>query len=318
MLDPEFAAFCGQVRTVVASTFARCNGLAPEIAQKFVNIDPCAAWGPSVASGRMSFDFAADAAACISALQALPCDEEQGPAICDRVLWGRQTAGQDCSLVAQIQRFSECEAGSLCVPTPGSCKGTCVQGALLTKACGAAQPCVQGETCSLATSTCTTKGGSGDECGIYSILACEQGLHCSDLFGGTCVPHLQAGATCTGQPLECAPPSVCDRGLSLTGTCKVPPKPGDPCVIDEFQCGIGLSYCGADSKCHALAGLGDPCVNSDGEGTYCMIGTCDTAAASPVCKPVAAGSQCFSTADCGPGALCVPGVYSNVCSPACL
>ena len=179
-------------------------------------------------------------------------------------------------------------------------------------------PCVLGETCSLATGTCTTKGSSGDDCGISSIVACEQGLHCSDIFGGTCIADLQPGSACSGQPLECAPPGACDRGLALTGTCKIPPKPGDSCVVSQYECGIGLSYCGADNECHALAGFGEPCTNTDGEGTYCMFGTCDTTATTPVCQPIAAGSPCTVAADCAAGALCVPGVYSYVCSPVCL
>jgi hypothetical protein len=320
MLDPAFTTFCMQARAAAVARVQACNGLAPEIAQKVVTVDPCVAWAPSVTGGRMQFDASADAAACITALQTLACDADQSPSACDRVLWGLRTAGQSCNLIAQLASFSECEAGSLCVPSPGGCQGTCVKGALLTQACGGSQPCVQGETCSLATGTCTTRGASGDACGFDSIIACEQGLHCSDLFGGTCIADLPPGGACSGQPLECAPPGVCDRGLALTGTCRVPPKPGDACVIGNFECSIGLEYCGADSKCHALPSIGDPCNNTDGEVTTCMFGMCDTTAATPVCKKVAAGDPCTSTADCTSGALCVPsasGSYS-VCSAVCL
>jgi hypothetical protein len=114
---------------------------------------------------------------------------------------------------------------------------------------------------------------------------------------------------------------VCERGLSLTGTCVVPPKPGDTCVIDDFQCGSGFSYCGATSSCRALAKFGEPCTNLDGEGTYCMVGTCDETLAAPTCRPAAPGEGCTVQADCAPGSLCqsafVGGTFVTQCSPAC-
>jgi hypothetical protein len=319
-VDPELAAFCASVQSMRIRSLERCTGVASAIAAKFVALDACTAFAPAVAAGRMVFN-ASEAAGCLSALDAMACDAGALPSACDRALHGALTPGSACNLIAEIARFSECEVGTFCVPSPsGGCKGTCVAGALLNQPCqGASQPCVSGETCTLA-GTCTVRGSSGSECSIYTTPICEEGLVCSDLFGGTCGRRLGAGATCGGNPTECEFPMQCDRGLALEGTCKVPPKPGAACVVDEFQCAIGLSYCGADSKCHALAGIGEPCTTTDGEGTYCMLGACDTTLATPVCKPVAVGQQCGSSADCAPGSLCQPqlALGYNACTASCL
>ena len=317
-VDPELAAFCASVQAARVRILERCAGVASEIAAQYAPIDACAAFTPAVAGGRMVFN-PTEAAGCLSALDAVACDAASLPSACDRALHGALTPGSACNLIADISRFSECEVGTFCVPSPsGGCKGTCVAGALLNQPCaGASQPCVAGEACTLA-GMCTVRGSSGSECGIYTTPICEEGLVCSDLFGGTCGPRLRAGATCSGQPTECEFPMMCDRGLALTGTCKVPPKPGSGCVVNEYECGLGLSYCGADSKCHALAGIGQPCVNTDGEGTYCMLGMCDTTLATPVCKPFAVGAACSSTAECPPGSLCSSNFGYGFCTASCM
>jgi hypothetical protein len=319
-VDPALAAFCSSFQAVRVSIVQRCGGIAAEIAARFVAYDACLAFAPAVAAGRMVFN-PDEAAACLAAMDAVACDTDTAPRECDRALRGTLAPGNTCNLAAVINGLSECEVGTFCVPllAGGGCQGTCVAGAGLNQPCGGAQqPCLSGETCTLA-GTCTLKASSGSECGIQTIPVCEQGLVCSDLFGGTCGPRKGAGATCSGQFTECEFPLQCDRGLALTGTCKMPPAPGAACVIDDFECGIGFSYCGADSKCHALAGIGDPCVNSDGEGTYCMFGMCDTALATPVCKPFATGASCTASADCAPGALCQPNQNGyRVCTASCL
>jgi hypothetical protein len=317
-VDPELAAFCALVKATRTNVLARCTGQATAIAAKFVDFDPCAAFGPSVAGGRMAFD-PNNVAACIAALEAAPCDTDRLPNACDSVLRGLVPPGSACNLISEIVRFSECEVGTFCVaPITGGCQGTCVAGALLTRPCSGSQPCLAGETCSLADGTCTLKGSSGDECGFTTILVCEQGLVCSDLFGGTCGARKPSGALCTGQPTECEFPLQCDRGLDIEGTCRMPPRPGDACVVNEFQCSIGLSTCGPDGTCHAGSGIGEPCGGTDGEGQFCIIGECDTAAATPVCKRLAVGDYCGATADCPVGSLCIPQLGYGVCTANCL
>jgi hypothetical protein len=250
----------------------------------------------------------------LTALQTLACDADTTPNVCDHVLSGQLPPGQPCNLARRFSFISECQVGTFCVAGPSAgCQGVCVAGGLLTKPCDFTRPCVSGETCNLGTGTCDLKGSAGDACGIDSIIACEAGLACSDILsGGTCTIRKAAGATCS-TPFECAFGTACDRGLDIEGTCRVPPKPGDACTPQEYQCTVGLSYCGADSKCHALAGLGQPCVSTDGEGTGCAVGLCDTTLATPVCKAAAVGGYCVSDIDCGPNALCV----AQTCTAAC-
>ena len=109
-------------------------------------------------------------------------------------------------------------------------------------------------------------------------------------------------------------------GLSLTGTCRVPPRPGSACTAGMYQCDIGLMYCGADSKCHPRPVTGQPCNTSGDETPICLVGQCDTAAASPVCKTGGPGSICLSSADCGPNAICVPSLATgqSYCTAPCI
>jgi hypothetical protein len=317
--DPALRAFCARVRDEQTDFLARCNGLATEIARAFVSIDPCAAWEPAVAEGRMQFDAAADSAACVAALRAMTCDAGGLPAVCDGVLFGLRADGESCSFVAETTGFSECGRGSACVGEllgAAACEGTCVKRGLIGQACSGAQPCAVGYTCTV-NNGCAPKGSAGSACGLSSSPECAEGFYCSDILsGGTCTAHKPTGAECSGQLSECAAPNICDRGAALTGTCEVPMKPGDACVVDEFECGSGFSYCGSDMKCHALATIGEPCTTEDGEGTYCLLGECDETLPTPVCKTFEVGDPCTHTAECPPGSLCLPG-FQPVCSPLC-
>lgn len=315
--DPAFSAFCLDVRAAHAGLFERCNGLAAAIAEQFVPVDVCRAWGPSLAEERMTFD-ATNAAACSAALRALPCDADALPRECEPVLAGRRTPGETCRFAAEALGFSECEAGSACVGEllgMTSCEGTCVTRGLIGSACSGSAPCAAGQTCTLSNG-CQPRGSAGSACGLDSSPICAQGLYCDDLTGGACSAPVPIGGTCRGLILECAPPSICDRGAALTGTCEVPKQPGDPCVLDDFECSTGLSYCGNDGFCHAEPGIGEPCMLDDGEPASCLAGTCDTSLAVPVCRPAAPGEYCSTTADCEPGSLCLLGL-SPRCSEVC-
>jgi hypothetical protein len=316
--DPALRTFCDRVRDEQVDFLARCSGLATELARAFVSIDPCAAWEPAVAGGRMQFDAAADAGACIAAMRAMSCDADALPAACDAVLWGLRADGESCGFTAETTGFSECGAGSACVGAlfgAAACEGTCVKRGLIGQACSGERPCALGYTCTV-NGGCAPKGSAGTPCGLTSSPECAEGLYCSDLTSGTCTARKPTGASCSGQLGECAPPNVCDRGASLTGTCEVPKKPGDACVVDDFECGTGFSYCGSDMTCHALATIGEPCTTEDGEGTYCLLGTCDETLPTPVCKTSGVGEPCTHTAECPTGSLCVPG-FQQVCSPLC-
>src|SRR5262249_42587769 len=181
--DPNVETFCRSVRSLAVERFVRCGSLVTEMAEKIIPTDFCTTWGPAVAKGRMMFDNS-QAMACLSALQALSCESRTMPPTCARALSGSQKEGDACGQATERTSFSECETGTLCVLAPGSCQGKCVKGALLTQPCSATQPCARGETCNLGTRRCDVTGSSGSACGINSVLVCDEGLYCSDLFGG--------------------------------------------------------------------------------------------------------------------------------------
>jgi hypothetical protein len=313
--DPKFTAFCGAARDEIIRRYDRCEGISPDAAKALVNNDVCKWWGAAVSGGRMAFD-GAGADACIAALKAMPCDADALPPICDRALWGTLDPGARCSMVAQQQHFSECETGTTCVGGMGSgCEGKCVKQALLMQPCGFGTPCVSGESCSIKTGTCALKGGLGSTCGFNSA-ACQVGLYCTDLFAsGTCMQRQAVGTACS-QFDQCTPPAVCAKE-GLTGTCKVPPRPGDACSPDEFTCGLGFMYCGADMKCHPQAGIGQPCGVKDGVEIPCAVGTCNGSLSTPVCEKSAALAGCLLDAECGPDALCTLQNFSLTCTATC-
>jgi hypothetical protein len=316
--DPELQAFCESLTALSRSRAQRCSAMPASVAQSYIP-DLCPNLSRAVSSGKMSFS-AADTPTCLTDLTNLACEADVGPASCDQALSGTVAGGAACGLLTQSQLFfTECQVGSTCIAGSNPCTGTCVKRALLGQHCGSGVGCVAGETCSAATQTCTTKGGANTPCGLDSSPECQAGFSCSDMIGGTCTALLAAGQSC-GSSAECLPPLACDRGFNITGTCKQALKVGDPCTIDEFQCDTGLGYCGSDSKCHARPGLGQPCDITDGEGTSCVLGTCDTAANPAVCKAFATGEACSINADCGPNALCAMDTttFTVRCTASCL
>lgn len=312
--DPQLTALCASLVEANVSRLGRCRGLATQVARNLVT-DPCIALKPAVAAGRLQFD-PASADACIADLGSLACDITAAPASCEGVLSGQVADGSPCSLLVQTTLFSECESGSTCAAAlTSTCQGTCTKLPQLNQACGSGVRCGSGATCSAATSTCVPKGGVNAACGLNTSPECQPGLACSDLMSGTCTALAAVGGECSSSS-QCAPPLDCDRGANITGTCQLPLQPGDPCTVNDYQCGTGLSYCGADSKCHAEPGLGQACPVNDGENASCVIGTCT----GGVCKTVAAGEPCTINADCGPSALCVMDFTSSGsrCTAACL
>src|SRR6185503_11072644 len=112
--DPVLTAFCEEVRMTERGFFERCDGVGREVAEVFASIAPCAVWGPLVTAGRMRFDPTADATACIAALQARSCDDDELPAACQSVLSGVRAPGETCGFAAEETGFSECVPGSVC------------------------------------------------------------------------------------------------------------------------------------------------------------------------------------------------------------
>ena len=313
-IEQQLTAFCTSLVDANVSRLSRCQGLVTQVAQNLVT-DPCVALKLAVAAGRIEFD-PASIATCIADLRSLACEVNAAPSSCNEVLSGQVSDAASCSLLVKATLFSECKVGSVCVSgLTSSCSGTCAKLAQLNEACGAGVGCTSGATCSAATSTCVTKGALNAQCGLDSSPECQPGLACSNVLGGTCISLAGVGATCSSSS-QCTPPAFCDRGASLTGTCQPPLKPGDSCTIDNYDCSAGLSYCGADSKCHAQPGIGQTCPFNDGENGSCTLGTCT----GGVCTTIAATQSCSINADCGSSALCVMDLArgGSRCTASCL
>jgi hypothetical protein len=321
-ISPALVSFCQSMRGVMVSRLGTCNGIPSVVAQQLLNVDPCGAWETGVEAGTLLFD-ATDAGACVTAVQSLACDADALPNICSGVLVGLVPTGSACNMARQLTFFTECQPGAICLPGTGNaCQGTCADLAQRGGSC-ATVPCTSGESCDLTTRTCANKGGNGASCGPPGLVACGQGLYCSDLVnGGTCQPqHATGSCAAQNEQIECTPPNQCVTGFNITGTCQPLLQPGDPCVNGDFDCPLTM-HCAASNTCQPGARIGQPCdVTGDGEEVLCVVGTCDTNAgtiANPVCTTIAPGATCVQNADCGPNALCAATSDSFTrCSSAC-
>ena len=321
-ISPALVTFCQSMRGAMVSRLGMCNGIPSVIAQQLLNVDACAAWETGVEAGTFLFD-ATDASACLTAVESLACDADALPNICSGVLRGLIPTGSACNMARQVAFFTECLPGAICLPgTSNACQGTCTDMAQLGQSC-ATVPCTSGESCDLSTRTCADKGGNGATCGPPGLVACGQGLYCSNLVtGGTCQPQ-HATETCAAQSeqIECTPPNQCVTGFNITGTCQPLLQPGDPCVNGDFDCPVTM-HCAGNNTCQPGAAIGQPClVTGDGEQILCVAGTCNTNAgtiANPVCTTIAPGATCVQNADCGPNALCAATSDSFTrCSATC-
>jgi hypothetical protein len=322
-ISPALISFCQSVRTARVNRLGMCNGIPSDIAQQLLNVDPCAAWETGVEAGTLLFD-ATDATACLTALQSFACDADAIPNICSNVLRGLVPTGGACNMARQLTFFSECQPGAICLPgaSANGCQGTCTALAQRGQDCSHV-PCTSGESCDLTTHTCANKGGNGATCGPPGLVACGQGLYCSNLVtGGTCQPQHATG-TCAAQSeqVECTPPAQCVTGFNITGTCQPLSQPGDPCVNGDFDCPLTM-HCAGNNTCQPGARIGQPClVTGDGEQILCVVGACNTNAGTivdPVCTTIAPGAACLQNADCGPDTLCAVGSDSiSRCTSAC-
>jgi hypothetical protein len=327
-----FQSFCSAVRGVLVARAQTCIGYGPVAAQKIVNTDPCAAWGPAITAGTMSFD-ATNAAACVTALGALACAADGRPAICDDVLTGLVAQGSSptgsCDMARQLLFFSECSPGTACMRgvTGSPCKGSCIHINAVGDPCTGNDTritpsgtwtsgfCGPGLTCD-GTSHCKAKSVLGGVC--VSTDSCAPGLYCNS---GTCQAQSTTGACSTG--LECLAPARCPPPSTAAQTCKLPPVAGASCAsIDD--CMPGFFYCGVDSKCHEDGTLGDACACelgmtpcSTAGGARCAVGFCD-ATTTHTC--VRSTTSCIGDADCGTSALCyTPSTASGLtCTPVCI
>jgi len=322
-ISPALASFCQSMRGAMVSRLQMCDGIASVIAQQLLNVDPCAAWETGVEAGTLLFD-ATDATACLTAVQSLACDADDLPNICSNVLRGLVPTGSVCNVARQLAFFTECQPGAICLPdaTANGCQGTCTDLAQHGQDCSLV-PCTSGESCDHTNYTCANKGGNGASCGPPALVACGQGLYCTNLVtGGTCQPqHATGNCAAQNEQIECTPPAQCVTGFDITGTCQPLLQPGDPCVNGDFDCPLTM-HCAGSNTCQPGATIGQPCqVTGDGEEILCVVGTCNTNAGTitnPACTTIAPGASCLQNADCGPDAICAVGSDSiSRCTAAC-
>ena len=322
-ISPALVSFCQSMRGAMVSRLGMCDGIPSVIAKQLLTVDPCAAWETGVEAGTLLFD-ATDATSCLTAVQSLACDADALPNVCSNVLRGLVPTGSACNVARQVAFFTECQPGAICLPgaTANSCQGTCTDLAQHGQDCSRV-PCTSGESCDLTNYTCANKGGNGATCGPPALVACGQGLYCSNLVtGGTCQPqHATGSCAAQSEQIECAPPAQCVTGFDITGTCQPLLQPGDPCVNGDFDCPFTM-HCAGNNTCQPGASIGQPClVTGDGEQILCVVGACDTNAGTivnPVCTTIAPGAACLQNADCGPDALCATGSDSTSrCTSPC-
>ncbi len=190
---------------------------------------------------------AAETAACAHALPTASCDQFVADDIeACRTSPGARPAGAPCG------GWSQCTSHSCTFISSEGC-GRCRSAGAVDGACASATDCrgaleckdgrcrnVKGLGSSCAvTSDCpgflacidrrcarvfpppngleAVLAGPGDRCGAQAggvVALCRGGLTCS---GGTCMPSLVVGATCSPSGVACDSPSYC-----LVGTCQVP------------------------------------------------------------------------------------------------
>ena len=112
--------------------------------------------------------------------------------------------------------------------------------------------------------------------------------------------------------------------IGVDGTCKKPPKVGEPCTVQRFGTILNVQAAelhhpacapagSCDGKtCVARIAAGQPCVGDTScvAGLSCVMARCQ--------KPSATGGPCYLSADCTYGSFCnrSPNAPSGKCEPA--
>jgi hypothetical protein len=287
------------------------------------NVNSPAALLAAVQAGQVQLDNA-EAAACITGLNAAPCSVPPTAATlhaCASMYVGTVPVGESC--IAS----PSCVKGSVCVPagvdtrpcaatcqpiTPGTC-----QSALH---CAADEICVNGKCAAII-----PPGGEGEPCG--NQIPCSSGLlHCETTVcqdgklvslcerpvppGQNCYEY----GTCGGKQWfsngNCNEADWCVGVTEGSGTCLAPVNLHGNCsVIDECRGG----YC-SSGTCVAFPSSGacsPPPLYGCSGGSYCDM------SGPPTCRPFKlAGEPCSDNRECSYPLVCLdPGNGGTICAP---
>ena len=300
-------AFCAAIWATYADLFIACyHGTAAYGAAFEASAGSCAGMDAFVAAGRIRYS-PADAAACVAAIAAAPCDGVDQVLLltpaCTALVTGTVAPGGACALT------EEC-AGGTC-DTTATCSGTCAEYLPAGADCTTSSvDCASGLLCDWnGGGTCVppAPGRAGQPCGPGDLL-CQPGLFCD---GGICHAKLPAGASClaasASDPYPCAPDTSCHANSYYSPTraeCV-------PWVGAAAACGEWIGSCGPGLNCVAGACTPEPTVGEPCSLTVpCLLGSWCDLGTGTCTAPKAPGSSCTRFDECGPAGYCDP---TNIC-----
>ena len=294
----------------------------------------------------------ADLKACVDAYKKVPCEQLAAGVFPACVTPGTVELGAPCSFSSQCASLScggdqdcgmcvvsghegdSCANGGLCAGQLLCTDGTCVVPSLTGLAVGqpcsdaARMYCQSGLRCDAATSKCAEYPTLGMSCA--DTRSCLGDAYC-DIDSVICTAFPGEGMPCGVENLNiaggyCAEPLLCARTSKTVGICRMPPKVGEPCLLDpEFARPEPLP-CHAEVRCDATKSP-PTCIAKAGQGQACSA-TSDCASGTSCICPGGEVSCDASVTICGhiqlkgqpctaPGDVCHPGFSctAGVCEP---
>ncbi len=263
-------------------------------------------WLPeSVQASRVSWN-PSRIAQCQADLRAFGCQVQSRrlPASCKQAIQGKVAVNGSCSI------DYDCEGTAYCDKSASPCPGVCTAPQAIGRPCTASRECADmavcrsgmcvallqdGDPCEQDAKgaytcppglTCTTTGSShvcqanasvfvgkeNDACDAL-VMLCEPGLVCASTTGtmGVCAKLAAMGGSCKrAKPSQCPTGQLCDAtAAGATGTCVDLPGAGMACLRGT-SCAPGNVCIQAEGACHAMATVGEACVDS----AQCYSGTC--------------------------------------------
>jgi hypothetical protein len=240
----------------------------------------------AIAAGTLRYD-AANAQACIDALEALGCGftTSRTPAACDALLVGLVANGGACSINEECAGDAYCANATTC---PGTCQPRVGAGA----ACPDDEACTTGLRCGSA-HTCVAPALEGAPCQGSTGTDCAGGVICIGSSGTT------AGV--------CRTPETVFSG-ALHGACNVPAgqfcTSGLSCVvagITSMSCEVGGIAIG--QACHTA--LPDACA----PGAFCGDTNVNTQDFDGTCMALPSAGAACAMVPFGPS--CAPGLHCD-------
>src|SRR5512133_1517077 len=267
--------------------------------------------GASAAAGRVLADLPA-LEACTAEVSAASCAELLRDV---DVFWGCALAALPGNVAVGGDCMDEVEcAGGYCAFTAGTCPGTCAPPAGVGEDCFVA-PCGAGLKCTwqatAPTSVCkaTVTVALGEPCDELNL--CTDGATC--LWDGAALDDLCTAPRAASEPCyadaDCAFPLFCVNVPEVGGTCLPMVDAGASCLA--ATCNTLLDSCDpASGSCAPLPLAGQSCAGSRrcARDAYC--------AADDLCKPwPTEGESCAAAWRCGGTAYCDTSLALPICAP---